>query len=856
MHFRFLAARCCRFRDPFPLPSVSKCQLSKSHIRAWDSMFRFLHSRRKQTKPPEGPLKVLQPVISNPEREKGSFRKHTLRDPVQVVAENQCPLQSNPILHNLRAALASHDAQSALALYSQLRNSESPQAGFGLHTYLLSHSDFRSILILLARPRSVFAYPDPVDPFQVIRDMYNASTHPCVRDLALVLRSRRFVPYNHAVNAIKRSLETGDILDIRHLGRLIRRVICPVDSSWPDPSSPYIGRSRERLRWAQKLFRFIIQNLPAENLLEDNATLLRNLLDVHVECGDTEGAETIFAKIMDPGYLAYASMIKAYSTMGRLDKMEQIVREMTNASIVEGVREDYGTLIGAYARAGKIQKSRRVFEDMASQPTPPSPAVYSAITEGYARHGFGQQAVQFWEDMVYGAGINRRQSAFALLSVLECLQQGMASKKLISELLGLVATLVAEEEDVKILPMRAYALLATDCGRKGDLNGATDLRERVRKYEELRTRVEGAALQGFLDAGLVEQALEWFTFLKDDGAALSTVTYTMVMDSCVRNGRYEEAAEIYNSMRATGVEPDGVVLAVLVRGQADRGNFLVAEGLISALRKRDDARKPRSSWGFLDSSNELEEHEEGVDETITDENDTIGRAERRARGHRATPLQVAHSSLIRAYCRRDLVEHAMRQYHQMVHHDGQKPTKRTIQSMLNILADRRNPRMAVHVMKDAVNNHGVSVDVALMRTLFRSYLFPLDKKKRSVSGSSKALQAFLADVRHTVWSERDKRYSMRRRILSVALCGAIREFSERGELDSAQRAFLDLHAEGFDMDRQTRKVLARAYELQGRHQEALALAGGSDMNEIESFAIGAATKSPMVYGALRQGWWH
>ncbi|KAI8805488.1 hypothetical protein BJ742DRAFT_741365 [Cladochytrium replicatum] len=106
--------------------------------------------------------------------------------------------------------------------------------------------------------------------------------------------------------------------------------------------------------------------------------------------------------------------------------------------------------------------------------------------------------------------------------------------------------------------------------------GGAELRERVHEYQELRTQVEGATLQGFLDAGLVEQALEQFRILKDEQALeqlrILKDERLPSLTRCMED--FEEVFEIYNAI----VEADGFVLTTMLAEVAVHG-----EGLQGAL---------------------------------------------------------------------------------------------------------------------------------------------------------------------------------------------------------------------------------------------------------------------------------
>jgi pentatricopeptide repeat protein len=71
--------------------------------------------------------------------------------------------------------------------------------------------------------------------------------------------------------------------------------------------------------------------------------------------------------------------------------------------------------------------------------------------------------------------------------------------------------------------------------------------------------------------GKFEKAIEVFDSMKKDGIEPAVVTYNIMFDAYNKSGKVERAIEMFDSMKKDGIEPDVVTHTTMINAYAKSG---------------------------------------------------------------------------------------------------------------------------------------------------------------------------------------------------------------------------------------------------------------------------------------------
>ncbi|PIA39494.1 hypothetical protein AQUCO_02600147v1 [Aquilegia coerulea] len=236
-----------------------------------------------------------------------------------------------------------------------------------------------------------------------------------------------------------------------------------------------------------------IHSLIVQTGFDSNEYVQNSLIDMYCKCGFVDIAYKIFVKMQEKSLITWNSMICGFTqngnsveAIGLLDQMHCKNLEMDNVTflsalqscshlsylekgrcfhhklIINGLKKDSyvdTTLTDMYAKCGDLPMAQRVFDTMLER----SVASWSAIIAGYGIHGYLDNAISLFNQMV---GLGIRPNDITFISILSaCSHAGSVEQgKFYFNLM---------RKDFDIEPILEHFILMVDLlSRAGDLTGA------------------------------------------------------------------------------------------------------------------------------------------------------------------------------------------------------------------------------------------------------------------------------------------------------------------------------------------------------------------------------------------------
>ncbi|CAK9275743.1 unnamed protein product [Sphagnum jensenii] len=224
------------------------------------------------------------------------------------------------------------------------------------------------------------------------------------------------------------------------------------------------------------------------------------------------------------------ALITMYAQCGSIKEACQVHAQITDAGFGSDVSLR-NALITMYIKCGSISAARQVFDDMQSRDV----VSWNAIIGGYAQHGYGEDAVNLYQQMK-GEGVKPNKITFVSIlnacANLAALVEGMEFHREICEA-GL-------EADVCV----GNALIDMYT-KSGNIEGA------CRVFDQMPARDVvswNAMIGGYAQHGYGNKALELFKQMKTEGFKPDRITFVNVLSACNHAGLVDEGHQHFSSM--------------------------------------------------------------------------------------------------------------------------------------------------------------------------------------------------------------------------------------------------------------------------------------------------------------------
>lgn len=231
-----------------------------------------------------------------------------------------------------------------------------------------------------------------------------------------------------------------------------------------------------------------------------------------------------------PNTTAYNIVIRAFCEKGNVDEAAGLMREMG----LTGNYPDmitYVAMVKSFVDAGRIKEACELFKVMRGHGCLPNTVFYSVLIEGVCRFGSPERALELLDEMEKGH--NCKPNAVTYTSVIQSFCEGGRS-------------------------MEALCILD-----RMEASGCSPNRV------TLATLVNGLCVEE-----CVEEAYKLIERVVGKGNVSIGESYSSLVVSLIRVGKFKEAEKVFRIMLAGAVSPDGLASSLLIKGFCLKGQVL------------------------------------------------------------------------------------------------------------------------------------------------------------------------------------------------------------------------------------------------------------------------------------------
>lgn len=310
-------------------------------------------------------------------------------------------------------------------------------------------------------------------------------------------------------------------------------------------------------------------------LLNKDIVLANALIDMYAKCGLLEKAQEVFEEIpfrnviswttliagyiqhghieealrffkqmrlcgFPPNSVTFSCILKACSTIGGLEKGQEIHAQLVRDPLV-GKDLMVGTaLLDMYAKCAALEKAQEVFSELQKRDV----VAWNALIAGYVQHEHGEKALKCFERMQL-EGFTPDEATYAcVLKACGSLGAATNGQKIHSDIVkqGSFET----HKDVGI----GLVIMYSSCGM------LPEAQELVDKLSVRDVVTLSALMEGYSQLGEDEAVLNLFDKMVEEGVEPSLVTFTVVLNTCSHRGLLDEGQMYYELIsRVYGMAP-------------------------------------------------------------------------------------------------------------------------------------------------------------------------------------------------------------------------------------------------------------------------------------------------------------
>eukprot|EP01018_Ginkgo_biloba_P031701 Gb_03137 [translate_table: standard] len=289
-----------------------------------------------------------------------------------------------------------------------------------------------------------------------------------------------------------------------------------------------------------------------DQIIEQNVISCSAMVTGYALNGHGEEALKLFCKLhevgMESNRFTFASVLRACSTLADLKQGHQVHLHI----IKTGFESDIcvgSALVDMYAKCGSVVDARRVFDKIPEQDN----VSWTAMIAGYAHHGLGKEALQFFEQMKR-SGIKPNNITF--ISVLSaCSHAGLVDEG--------HCYFESMDRDHGIMPLpQHYACMVDLLGRAGRLAEAELFINKMPSEPSAlvwRTLLSACRIHGNMDLGV--HAAERILQLEPQNHA----AYVLLSNIYAAVGRWYDVSKVRNMMKEKGLKKEPGISWIVVQ---------------------------------------------------------------------------------------------------------------------------------------------------------------------------------------------------------------------------------------------------------------------------------------------------
>ncbi|KAJ8900795.1 hypothetical protein NDN08_000095 [Rhodosorus marinus] len=311
-----------------------------------------------------------------------------------------------------------------------------------------------------------------------------------------------------------------------------------------------------------------------------NSHLFLHLMEAYGYHKRWKDALHVFRHIPNPNMYHYTYMLALYGRLGKTKEGMGLFKEMVNNGIEPGIIA-YNSLLLGIAKAGEVDKVDMIFREIRKSGLAPTGITYNTLVHLHARRGDSQAAMEIVGQMrakgvdVTGTTLNSLLHAFVNDGNLD------AAVSLFRTLLGSNQEGVVEDvADIVRIEAIVEAVSSSS-------------------LESSSLHTFAMIMTAFARARMVDHAEALFMRLKESGLIFNRVVYNALIDANVKSNRMDRALEVMEEMRICGLGPNATSYANVMLGYAVFGDIKVVQHLLDEMTSRDSVQPNISNYNAL-----------------------------------------------------------------------------------------------------------------------------------------------------------------------------------------------------------------------------------------------------------------
>jgi len=352
------------------------------------------------------------------------------------------------------------------------------------------------------------------------------------------------------------------------------------------------------------------QEAAARHLLDEltdkgiaNTTSYHGLLNARVNAGDLRGAWKIISEMqingISPNAVTCAILLKARlqsveevsRVLALVDAMAEPMDEVLFMAVAEAcVRVDrldilskhmekfkqqgaagalsheayrlYGSMIKAYGRARDTKRVWDIWHQMMSDPAQLTSVTLGCMVEALVANGQSKEAWDLVQDLL------KEEDTKVLVNTVICssILKGFAYTKDTEKVMAVYKQMQANEIQPNTITFNTMLNAFAQCGTMQHAPQLLQDMKAAHPSVEPDIVTYSTLVKGYCYAGCLDRALQVFSDMqKEKRCAPDEVLFNSLLGGCAKEFRLDEALQLLDQMRKTGVAPSNFTLSMLVK---------------------------------------------------------------------------------------------------------------------------------------------------------------------------------------------------------------------------------------------------------------------------------------------------
>ncbi|KAG9456703.1 hypothetical protein H6P81_001211 [Aristolochia fimbriata] len=267
---------------------------------------------------------------------------------------------------------------------------------------------------------------------------------------------------------------------------------------------------------------------------ECETMVVNALIDMYCKCGNLSSARRLFDRMLIRDVASWTCMICGYSQGGQLEESSLLFERMKSQGL-EPNEFTWNAMIAGLAHSGEFRKASHLLLRMKEEGLNPDLVTSNALISGFSQNHQSVEAIEFFHCML-AKGIKPNSVTFAALLPV-CGSTGSLERG------RCIHGLIYRSGSVlNVFTGSALIDMYTKCGSIQNARKVFDC------ISERNTAVWNTMIGCYGKHGLVEDSINLFERMVEEGVTPNQVTFTCILSACSHGGLVDKCLEIFQSM--------------------------------------------------------------------------------------------------------------------------------------------------------------------------------------------------------------------------------------------------------------------------------------------------------------------